>query len=148
MSDDDKRALFVWGGWEGHEPGQCVDLFAPFLEGQGFRVHTSTSLDAYLDRDFLQSLSLIVPIYTMSTITDEQERGLLDAVEAGVGVAGWHGGMADAFRNNPAYQFMVGGQWVAHPVFGMAGSWRLVVTITPEGQPPVSATFDVGVRWS
>ncbi|HMO59962.1 MAG TPA: ThuA domain-containing protein, partial [Roseiflexaceae bacterium] len=25
------------------------------------------------------------------------------------------GGMADAFRNNTEYQFMVGGQWVAHP---------------------------------
>jgi type 1 glutamine amidotransferase len=51
----------------------------------------------------------------MSTITREQEKGLLDAIESGVGFAGWHGGMADAFRNNPNYQFMVGGQWVAHP---------------------------------
>jgi len=23
--------------------------------------------------------------------------------------------MGDSFRNNPSYQFMVGGQWVAHP---------------------------------
>jgi len=30
-----KKALMVWGGWEGHEPKQCVDVFAPFLEEQG-----------------------------------------------------------------------------------------------------------------
>jgi uncharacterized protein len=51
----------------------------------------------------------------MGTITDEQEKGLLDAIESGVGLAGWHGGMADSFRDNINYQFMVGGQWVAHP---------------------------------
>ena len=51
----------------------------------------------------------------MGTITREQETGLLEAVASGVGLAGWHGGMADSFRNNPNYQFMVGGQWVAHP---------------------------------
>jgi type 1 glutamine amidotransferase len=110
-----KSALFVWGGWEGHEPRRCVDIFAHFLETQGFDVSISTSLDAFLDHEQLRSLSLVVPIYTMSTITDEQERGLLDAVASGVGIAGWHGGTADAFRNNPAYQFMIGGQWVAHP---------------------------------
>jgi uncharacterized protein len=110
-----KSALFVWGGWEGHEPRQCVDIFAPFLEAQGFDVTMSSSLDAFLDREHLRSLSLVVPIYSMSTITDEQESGLLDAVASGAGLAGWHGGTADAFRNNPAYQFMIGGQWVAHP---------------------------------
>jgi len=51
----------------------------------------------------------------MGAITGEQEKGLLKAVEQGVGIAGWHGGMADSFRNNTGYQFMVGGQWVAHP---------------------------------
>ena len=51
----------------------------------------------------------------MGTITKDQEHGLLGAVERGVGYAGWHGGMADSFRDSPGYQFMVGGQWVAHP---------------------------------
>jgi len=51
----------------------------------------------------------------MGTITKEQEKGLLDAVMSGVGIVGWHGGMGDSFRNNPTYQWMVGGQWVAHP---------------------------------
>jgi type 1 glutamine amidotransferase len=115
VTDHTKRALIVAGGWEGHEPRQCADLFAGVLRQDGFEVEISGSLDIYLDAAALNQTDLIVPIWTMSTITPEQERGLLDAVAAGTGIAGWHGGMADAFRGNPAYQFMVGGQWVAHP---------------------------------
>jgi type 1 glutamine amidotransferase len=63
----------------------------------------------------MRSQDLIVQVYTMSMITPEQEKGLLETIKAGTGYAGWHGGMADAFRNNTEYQFMVGGQWVAHP---------------------------------
>jgi type 1 glutamine amidotransferase len=110
-----KSALMVWGGWDGHEPKLCVDLFAPMLENEGFTVEVSDTLDSYLDYDKMQALSLIVPVWTMGTITFEQEKGLLDAVKSGVGIAGWHGGMADSFRNNTEYQFMVGGQWVVHP---------------------------------
>ncbi|MBU2495140.1 MAG: ThuA domain-containing protein [Candidatus Omnitrophica bacterium] len=110
-----KRALIVWGGWEGHEPGQCVDIFLPLLQNQNYQVEVSHTLDAYLDREKMDSLSLIVPIWTMGVITAEQEQGLLMAVKTGVGIAGWHGGMADSFRNNTEYQWMTGGQWVAHP---------------------------------
>jgi hypothetical protein len=110
-----KTALFVWGGWDGHEPQKCRDLFVPFLHTQGYEVTVSDTLDAYLDREKMHSYNLIVQIMTMSTITREQEAGLLEAIKSGVGFAGWHGGMADAFRNNTEYQFMVGGQWVAHP---------------------------------
>lgn len=110
-----KSALMVWGGWEGHEPKKCVDLFAPILENEGFEVEVSDTLDSYLDLDKMRSLSLIVPVWTMGTITPDQEKGLLDAIRNGVGIAGWHGGMGDSFRSNPDYQFMVGGQWVAHP---------------------------------
>jgi len=109
------KVLIVWGGWEGHEPKQCADIFAPLLENEGFEVEVSDTLDSYLDTEKMQSLSLVVPIWTMGTITDEQEKGLLDAIKSGVGIAGWHGGMADSFRNNTEYQWMVGGQWVAHP---------------------------------
>ncbi|MCC7354091.1 MAG: ThuA domain-containing protein [Anaerolineae bacterium] len=110
-----KSALMVWGGWEGHEPKQCVDVFAPYLREQGYHVEIADTLDVYLDQAKMRSLSLVVPVWTMGTITGEQEKGLLEAVKSGVGIAGWHGGMADSFRNNVGYQFMVGGPWVAHP---------------------------------
>jgi len=110
-----KKALFVWGGWEGHQPKQCVDIFVPFLEKNNYQVEVSHSLDSYLDVEKLKQFDLIVPCWTMGSITPEQEKGLLQTVASGTGIAGWHGGMGDAFRNNTAYQFMVGGQWVAHP---------------------------------
>jgi len=110
-----KKALVVWGGWDGHTPRACAELFAPWLESQRYEVEVSTTLDSYLDEQTMKSLSLVVPIWTMGQITGEQEKGLLDAVESGVGIAGFHGGMCDSFRNNTQYQWMSGGQWVAHP---------------------------------
>jgi type 1 glutamine amidotransferase len=110
-----KKALMVWGGWEGHEPESCVKIFRPFLEKQGYAVQVSDSLGAYASLEALKDLDLIVPVWTGGTISPEQEKNLLEAVKDGVGLAGWHGGMGDSFRNNTEYQFMVGGQWVAHP---------------------------------
>ena len=110
-----KSALVVWGGWEGHDPKETSALIARLLLDDGYTVDVSDSLDTYLDRRKMRAYDLIVPIWTMGTITNEQLRGLLDTVAAGTGIAGWHGGLGDAFRNSPEYQFMVGGQWVAHP---------------------------------
>ena len=110
-----KSALMVWGGWEGHEPRQCVDRFAPFLKDQGFHVEITDSLDAFTDQTKMKAMDLIVPCWTMGEIAPEQEQGLLDAVRNGAGIAGWHGGLCDAFRNSTAYQFMTGGQFVEHP---------------------------------
>jgi type 1 glutamine amidotransferase len=133
-----RKALMVWGGWEGHEPKKCVDRFEPFLREQGFDVTVSNTLDAYLDEPFMRSLSLVVPVWTMGTITGEQEKGLLAAVDSGVGIAGWHGGMGDSFRNNTSYQFMVGGQWVAHP----GNIIRYKVNITRPEDPLVKGLRD------
>lgn len=110
-----KSALIVWGGWEGHEPEKGANLFAPFLREHDYDVEVSHTLDTYLDEAKLSAVDVIVPIWTMDTITPEQEKGLLNAVKNGAGIAGWHGCMADSFRNSTEYQFMVGGQWVAHP---------------------------------
>jgi hypothetical protein len=109
------NALVVHGGWEGHEPKQVAEVFAGVLRRHGFGVEMSNTLDAYLDVEKLKRLDLIVPEWTMGTITKEQWAGLNQAVQSGVGIAGVHGGMGDSFRQNTDYQFMVGGQWVAHP---------------------------------
>ena len=122
-----KQALIVWGGWDGHTPKECAELFAPWLRENGYAVALSNTLDSYLDRDQMLSLSLIVPIWTTGRITKEQEKGLLDAVASGAGIAGWHGGMCDSFRANTEYQWMTGGQWVAHPG-GCIPSYRVRVT--------------------
>jgi type 1 glutamine amidotransferase len=51
----------------------------------------------------------------MGAITNQQLRPVLNAVQSGVGIAGCHGGMCDAFRDATDWHFMTGGQWVAHP---------------------------------
>ena len=110
-----KKALFVWGGWDGHEPKQCTDIFAKVLRNEGYEVTVNDSLDSYLDESLMMSQDLIVQAVTMSGITNEQLNGLQTAIESGIGFGGWHGGSGDSFRQSTNYQFMVGGQWVAHP---------------------------------
>ena len=110
-----RRALIVSGGWEGHQPAAVAELFKKMLVGDGFEVELSDSLDSFADASLLKSLSLIVPNWTMGKISSEQLNTVLAAVEDGLGVAGAHGGMCDTFRDSPEWQFMTGGQWVAHP---------------------------------
>lgn len=112
----DRSALIVWGGWEGHEPENVARFFESILVTEGFDVQVSPSLDSFLDGEKLKRLSLIVPVVTMATITPEQRDPVLEVIaEHGVGLAGCHGGMCDSFRNDTEWQFMTGGQWVAHP---------------------------------
>jgi uncharacterized protein len=126
-----KAALIVWGGWSGHTPKECADLFAPWLDSKGFRVTVSDTLDIYLDKRRMRGFDLIVPIWTMGEISREQWTGLKEAVLNGAAVAGWHGGMCDSFRQNTEYQFMTGGQWVAHP----GGIIRYKVNVTDHKDP-------------
>jgi Uncharacterized protein conserved in bacteria len=109
-----RSALIVYGGWEGHDPEECASIYRRWLHEDGFSVRTATETSAFAD-PAIHDLSLIIPIYTMSKIAKEEVENLTKAVENGVGLAGHHGGMSDAFRDSVEYQFMVGGQWVAHP---------------------------------
>src|SRR5258708_7481574 len=110
-----RMALIVWGGWDGHQPKEVAEVFGAILAGENFDVEMSDSLDAFTDEKKLMGLSLIVPVWTMGQITSEQVNPVLAAVRDGVGMAGCHGGMCDSFRDNTDWQFMTGGQWVAHP---------------------------------
>jgi type 1 glutamine amidotransferase len=109
-----KQALIVWGGWSGHDPDKGAAIVSEMLEKEGFAVRVETDTKAFAD-PAIADLSLIVPIYTMSKIEKEEALNLSRAVQNGVGIGGYHGGMCDAFRENVDYQFMTGGQWVAHP---------------------------------
>jgi uncharacterized protein len=107
--------LIVQGGWDGHEPGPFAEHWAGVLRDEGLAVEVASTLDALRDEQALRRLRLVVPIWTMGEIRPDQLAPLQAAVAAGVGLAGFHGGMGDAFRAEPAFQWMVGGQWVAHP---------------------------------
>jgi len=110
-----KKALIVWGGWDGHQPKQVAEIFDRVLREEGFETEVRDTLDAFRDEAKLAALNLIVPVWTMGQIAKEQAEPVFKAVKSGVGIAGCHGGMCDAFRMNTEWQFMTGGQWVAHP---------------------------------
>lgn len=109
-----KKALIVQGGWDGHQPKEVSELLGGQLRQHDFDVTISDTLDAFKEHDLTQ-FDLIVPIWTMGKIEKEQLLPVLEAVKGGVGLAGVHGGMCDAFRNETEWQYMTGGQWVAHP---------------------------------
>jgi len=110
-----KKALIVWGGWLGHQPEQVAGIYREVLEGEGFEVEVSNTLESFADKEKLMELDLIVPNWTMGEIQKQLVFNIMAAVQAGTGIAGTHGGMCDAFRNNVDWQFMTGGNWVAHP---------------------------------
>lgn len=137
-----KKVLYVYGGWKGHEPKESVDIFVPWMRSEGAEVTVSDTLDSYLDEELMNSLDLIIQIWTMGEITKEQEKGLLKTIKGGTGFAGWHGGIGDSFRNNVAYQFMVGGQWVAHP----GGVIKYAVKITDKQDPVTKGLEDFNMH--
>jgi uncharacterized protein len=142
MSENRRKALLVSGGWPGHQPKEITARFAALLEANGFDTTVSESLDTYLDKDLLARQDLIVNNFTMGEITKQHEENLLGAVASGVGFGGWHGGAGDAFRGNPAYQFMIGGQWVAHP----GNVIDYTVRVTQPGDPIVAGFGDFAVK--
>ena len=120
-----REALIVWGGWSGHEPEESAHLVAGLLERHEFKVYIEDTTEAFADPS-IADMSLIVPIVTMSKIEKEEVGTLTAAVRGGVGLAGFHGGMCDAFRESAEYQFMCGGQWVAYP--GGVIDYRVEIT--------------------
>ncbi|MBN1865520.1 MAG: ThuA domain-containing protein [Victivallales bacterium] len=137
-----KKALVTWGGWSGHEPEACADVAASILKNEGFEVTLVNTMDCYADQAEINSFDLIVPCWTMAEMTKEQSAGLLGAVRQGVGIAGWHGGMGDSFRLNTEYQWMVGGQWVAHP----GNIIEYTVNITSKDDPIVAGIKDFKMK--
>ena len=135
-----KKALIVWGGWDGHEPEQCANILRGMLKEEGFSVELADKTAAFADSG-LHDLSLIIPIYTMSKIEKAEAENLCAAVRGGVGLAGYHGGMCDAFRDQVEYQFMCGGQWVAHP--GNIIDYR--VNIIAKDDPVMAGLSDFAV---
>ncbi len=110
-----KTALIFQGGWDGHEPKLTSRRFAAMLEKHGYQAEISDTQDCLRDADRLKSLDLIVACWTMGSIEHELVQNISQAVASGTGLAGCHGGMCDAFRQDTEWQFMTGGQWVSHP---------------------------------
>jgi len=138
-----KKALIVWGGWDGHEPQPVSKVFKKTLEQEGFEVEVSDTLESFEDVEKLKGLHLIVPVVTMSEISREQVAAVNVAVANGTGIAGCHGGMCDAFRTSVEWQFITGANWVSHP--GGDGI-EYVVNIKQSSSPIVAGLSDFTVK--
>jgi Uncharacterized protein conserved in bacteria len=137
-----KKALILNGGWDGHEPDLVSKRFKAILEDAGFSVDIQTSHDCLNDLEALKKFDLIIPCWTMGKIEREHSQNVAKAVAAGVGLAGCHGGMCDAFRDDTEWQFMTGGQWVSHP--GGDGV-KYTVNIRPGSSPITQGLEDFEV---
>ena len=105
----------VRGGWDGHQPIETTNVFIPYLEENGYEVRIEESPKVYLETDYMASVDLIQQTNTMSTIERDEFKGLQQAIINGTGYAGWHGGIADSYRNSSDYLHMMGGQFANHP---------------------------------
>jgi len=137
-----KKVLYVYGGWDGHQPKECRDIFVPWLKASGAEVFVYDNLSCYKDSTLMKKIDLIIQAWTQGTISQEEEKGLLETVKRGVGIAGWHGGIGDSFRTNVEFQFMVGGQWVAHP----GGVIPYVVNVTDKKDPVTKGLKDFKMK--
>ena len=111
-----KKALYLFGGWPGHQPYEVAAWTRPILKELGLVVEETNDIFS-LDQD-LSRYDLIVVGWnnavTTETLTASQEKHLWNAVLAGTGLAGWHGAAA-SFRSSLGYSWLLGGSFVGHP---------------------------------
>ena len=112
-----KRAIITRDGGAGdfHDPVRTTDRFERLLLKNGFETEKHDTLDAFTDAEYLKTFDLIVFSWTLAAPNGATASAIIEAVKSGVGLAGCHGGLCDAFRENTDWQYLTGGQWVAHP---------------------------------
>ena len=133
------NALILYGGWPGHLPERFAAISKERLL-HGFNVEITPHLVA-LESSSLGQRDVILPVWTRGELTAAQERGLLSAIEDGVGLVGYHG-TADAFRSNPAFHFLLGGSFTAHP----GDMVDYTVHIVSESDPITSGLSDFHIH--
>ena len=132
-----KKAIIVWGGYDAHQPKETAEIVAGILENDNFAVDLVDTLDVFEGLERMKAYDVIIPNWTLGEINNKQLLGLASAVKSGTGLAGWHGGAGDAFRQSSGYQYMIGGQFVAHP----GGITGYTVNITNHNDP-ITAEID------
>ncbi|MDR2479083.1 MAG: ThuA domain-containing protein [Treponema sp.] len=111
-----RKALIMYGGWDGHEPKKIAARFGNFLRESGFEVTEAETTDVLSDIALLATQDVFIPVWTSGReLPKEPFENIARTIGSGVGMAGCHGGMCDAFRSNVLWQFITGANWVAHP---------------------------------
>lgn len=120
-----KKAIIVWGGWQGHEPEQCAHIVGDLLREDGFAVEITGDLGIF-GSPLLAQADLLVPVITGEKLEKAHADALLDAVRGGLGLGGHHGALATSFKESWPFRYVSGVTWVAHP--GNIIDFRVAVT--------------------
>jgi type 1 glutamine amidotransferase len=105
-------ALIVWGGWDGHDPESVAAMLAGHLRNRGYAVTSVAGVDGLPAMD-LTRYDVLVPVWSFGIQHSAALAVVLAAVEQGVGLATFHGGI-DWFADRD-YARMIGGHFVFHP---------------------------------
>ncbi|WP_176086823.1 ThuA domain-containing protein [Martelella sp. HB161492] len=136
-----RRAQIIWGGWPGHEPKACARLIAGMLEDDGFAVSLSGDLSLISAGETLAA-DLLVLIVTGEALGDIEARALTEAVRGGLGVAGFHAGLAASFKASAAFRYLAGVTFAGHP----GGIIDYHVDITRPDDPVMAGIEGFGYR--
>jgi len=120
-----RKAIIVWGGWQGHEPEQCAGIVGDLLREDGFAVEVTGDLGIF-GSPLLAQADLLVPVITGEKLEKAHADALLDAVRGGLGLGGHHGALATSFKESWPFRYVSGVTWVAHP--GNIIDFRVAVT--------------------
>lgn len=110
-----KKILMIRGGWEEHDTIDITNRYGRNIWPFGYDFTFTESFDCLKDKEELATYDLIVVAWGEPTeVPKEYIENISYAVSKGTGLGGWHA-FCDVFRNNTLWQFMTGGQFVAHP---------------------------------
>jgi type 1 glutamine amidotransferase len=136
-----RKAIIVWGGWQGHEPEQCAGIVEELLAQDGFCTEITNDL-GILGSPRLMDADLLVPVITGETLEKAQADALVEAVRGGLGLGGHHGALATSFKESAPFRYVAGVTWVAHP--GNIIDFR--VAITRRDDPVMEGIADFNYR--
>lgn len=104
-----KKALIIWGGWEGHHPQKTANHLKKQLESHQFIVKETSHFGILLSENLLQ-YDVIIPIWSCGIKSDYFLEPLLKAIKNGVGLATFHGGIN--WFEDENYAEMIGGMFL------------------------------------
>jgi type 1 glutamine amidotransferase len=136
-----RKAIIVWGGWQGHEPEQCAEVVAELLRADGFGVEVTGDL-GILGSPTIARADLLVPIVTGEKIEKAHADALVQMVREGLGLGGHHGTLATSFKESASFRYLSGVTWVAHP--GNIIDFR--VNVTRQDDPVMAGIPDFDYR--
>jgi type 1 glutamine amidotransferase len=134
-----RKAIIVWGGWQGHEPEQCAGIVSELLAEDGFQAEVTSDLGIF-GSPVLAEVDLLIPIITGEVLEKAHAETLVKAVRGGLGLGGHHGALATSFKESAPFRYLSGVTWVAHP--GNVIDFRVAITRTDDPVMQDIADFD------